>query len=88
MRKIADIIRTQNKTSAKGIPYTLYTYLMDDGSSVDSLKKYDIGQETEIWFDEKYNKSKIRVRNRCAKCNKTYKPEDAVQHEFCHQTRV
>lgn len=44
--------------------YTLYTFLVEDElgniEEVDSLRNYDIGTRVEIWFDDKYNKTKMR----------------------------
>lgn len=60
MRHISQLKRKLNKLSAKQEPYTLYTYILDDGSEVDSLQEYPIGQRVEVWYDEEWNKSKLR----------------------------
>ena len=80
---------TQDRLSAKNIEYQLYTYeVIDDMGNmerIDSLKKYQPGEEVEVWFNEKYNKPAITTRQKCDRCHKKYYEKDAVNHEFCAQ---
>ena len=62
MRKITRLVRKQAKTSSADKEYTLYTYRLDDGSEVDTLQEFEVGEEVSVWFDDKYNKSKLRKK--------------------------
>lgn len=62
MRKIESIHTQQMKVSKDGSNYILYNYLLDDGSYVDSLQEYEPGDYVEVWYDDKWNKPKIRQR--------------------------
>lgn len=60
MRTIESIHSQQMKLSKDGVHYILYSYQLDDGSIVDSLMEFEPGTQVEVWFDEKWNKSKMR----------------------------
>lgn len=49
---------------ADGTEYKLYTYEVIDElgnkENIDSLQKFEKGQRVETWFDEIYNKIKMR----------------------------
>lgn len=49
---------------ADGSEYVLYTYeVIDDignKETVDTLQEYEKGQRVEVWFDPKWNKTKMR----------------------------
>ena len=62
MRKIKELVRKHKKTSSADKEYILYTYRLDDGSEVDTLQEFEIGEECTVWFDDKYNKSKLRKK--------------------------
>ena len=62
MRKIKELVRKQAKTSSADKEYILYTYRLDDGSEVDTLQEFEIGEDFTVWFDDKYNKSKLRKK--------------------------
>ena len=78
--------------------YKLYTYEVVDElgnkEEVDSLTEYEKGDRVETWFDSHYNKVKMRPYQKtrpkltCAKCNKQYKEQDSVEHEFCDLKRA
>jgi hypothetical protein len=54
----------QTRQSAKG-EYVLYTYEVLDAQgnkeNIDSLIEYERGDRVETWFDEQYNKPKMRL---------------------------
>jgi hypothetical protein len=53
----------QTRQSAKG-EYILYTYeVIDDlgnKENIDTLQEFEKGDRVETWFDEQYNKPKMR----------------------------
>lgn len=83
---------------ADGTEYILYSYEVVDevGNKevIDSLTEYEKGDRVETWFDDQYNKAKMRPYKEtrpkliCEKCKKQYKEEDSVQHEFCDLKRA
>lgn len=56
------VIRQVNKKSAAEKDYILYTYLLDDGDRIDSLQKFEVGEQVTTWFDPIYNKAKLRKK--------------------------
>ena len=63
MRRIKRLRMKQEKfTGTK--EYTLYTYVVEDElgnvDDVDSLQVFEIGDRVELWFDSRYNKTKMR----------------------------
>jgi hypothetical protein len=81
---------------ADGSEYILYTYETIDElgnkENIDSLTEYEKGDRVEVFFDERYNKVKMRpyqkTRPKCDKCGKPYKEEDAPKHEYCNIKRM
>lgn len=50
------------KESKEGKPYDLYCYLLDDGSEVETVREYKQGQNVVVWFDEVWNKAKMKPK--------------------------
>lgn len=42
--------------------YDLYCYLLDDGTEVESVTKYDVGTPVTVWYDEQWDKLKIKPK--------------------------
>jgi len=70
MRRIKSIIWHQEKVSAKDQIYQLYCYQLDDGEEVESTEEFKVGEEVTTWFDDQWNKSKLR-RKRGGKDDKS-----------------
>ena len=62
-RTIHKVVRKRKLTSKEGKEYTLYTYMLDDGSEVDAMRPYYVGEKVEVWFDHKWNKAKLKKKN-------------------------
>ena len=62
MRTITRLVRKENKVSADDKEYTFYLYQLDDGSEVGSLQEFKVGEEVSVWFDDRYNRSKLRKK--------------------------
>lgn len=60
MRVIMSLQWKIKKESKAGKEYDLYCYLLDDGMEVESLQPYDAGQKVVVWFDDQWNKAKIK----------------------------
>lgn len=63
MKYIERRVMVQSRMSSKG-DYKLYTYSVIDAQgnkeNIDSLIEYERGDRVETWFDEQYNKVKMR----------------------------
>jgi hypothetical protein len=60
MRTVIELIGEQQRLSRDKKPYTLYLYRLDSGEEVESVQEFTIGERVTVWFDEQYNKSKLR----------------------------
>ena len=68
---------------------TVYTYIVEDDEGneedITSLQTFKDGDRVETWFDDEWNRPKMRAyketRNMCSKCSKEIK--HPVEHEFC-----
>ena len=64
MRKIKELVRKHKKTSSADKEYILYTYRLDDGSEVDTLQEFEVGERVEVWLDEKWDKAKLKKKGK------------------------
>lgn len=62
MRKIMAIQYQIRRKSKAGEPYDLYCYLLDDGSEVESVTKYEINTPVTVWYDEVWDKLKLKPK--------------------------
>lgn len=83
MRKVVDMMWQTKNLNKEGEKYDLYCYQLDDGSEVQSIRKYNKGEYVRHWFDDQYNRQKIGKL--CQKCMKPMTSE--VEHEFCNYSR-
>lgn len=60
MRHISELVIKKELVSKDGKPYNLYQYRLDDGSVVDTLQECELGEQVMVWYDDKWNKPKIR----------------------------
>lgn len=60
MRKIYQLLHKDKRISAEGKPYTWYLYQLDDGSEVETVRKYDSGERVEVYYDKKWDKIKLK----------------------------
>ena len=62
MRYVKSTSRQVMLEAKDGTNYILYTYLLDDGSLVDSLQEFEPDEPVSVWYDEKWNKAKLKKR--------------------------
>lgn len=60
-RYVKKQIRGERKTSFKGKTYIVFHYLLDDGSEVTSLQKFNAGDRVEVWFDDAWGIPKMKL---------------------------
>jgi hypothetical protein len=60
MRTVIELIGEQPRISKDKKSYTLYLYRLDDGSEVESVQEFEIGEKVTVWYDDKYDKTKLR----------------------------
>jgi hypothetical protein len=60
VRKIYQLLFKDKRVSAEGKPYTLYLYQLDDGSEVETVRKYDCGERVEVYYDKHWDKIKLK----------------------------
>lgn len=63
MRIIKRELWAQPKKSAKGQDYLLYCYQLDDGQEVETVTQFEEGTPVEVWYDEQWDKVKMRRGN-------------------------
>lgn len=62
MRKIMAIKYQIRRKSKAGEPYDLYCYILDDGNEVESVTKYKINTPVTVWYDEQWDKVKLKPK--------------------------
>ena len=62
MRKIMAIKYQIKRKSKAGDDYDLYCYLLDDGTEVESVTKYEIYTPVVVWYDEQWDKLKLKPK--------------------------
>lgn len=62
MRKIMAIKYQISRKSKAGEPYDLYCYILDDGNEVESVTKYEIDTPVTVWYDEQWDKLKLKPK--------------------------
>lgn len=59
-KTVIDILSKVTKESKEGKEYTLTTVLLNDGMEVDTVQEIKIGDDVQIWYDEKWDKVKLK----------------------------
>lgn len=58
-------LRTLQERLGRGGTYYLHTYIVEDDlgnkEDIDSIAEFDEGDRVETWFDDQYNKTKMRL---------------------------
>ena len=60
-RFVKKLYLTQSKVSSKGKKYIVFRYVLDDGSKVTSLQKFNTGDRVETWFDDDWGIPKMKL---------------------------
>lgn len=86
MKKINRRTFYQTRTKANGTEYILYRYEVGDEQGkkeeVDTLQEFEKDEEVIVWFDDRYNKPKLKKV--CQKCGHQVTKGNEVAHEFCN----
>ena len=60
-RFVKKLYLTQSEVSSKGKKYIVFHYVLDDGSKVTSLQKFNTGDRVETWFDDDWGIPKMKL---------------------------
>lgn len=60
MKTVIKILSKVKRESAEGKEYTLTTVLLNDGMEVDTVQEIKVGDQVQVWFDDKWNKAKLK----------------------------
>lgn len=59
-KTVIEILSKVKRESAEGKDYTLTTVLLNDGMEVDTVQEIEVGDQVQVWFDDKWNKAKLK----------------------------
>ena len=62
MRRIMAIKYHIRRKSKEDKEYDLYCYLLDDGTEVESVTKYEVNTPVTVWYDDKWDKLKLKPK--------------------------